>query len=220
MLSVLACLLACRPVASALAPPPAGSIVSRRTCLLAPLVALAPRPALSAVAPRDESRDFASVSTQTPLPAKMPADGKASPFVERPSGLKYKEVEYGSGETARPGDTVAVQFTGRLLNLNGKKFYSTLDSAKALGGLPEPYVFTIGDASGAIPGLQELVVGMGRGGVRRGVLPPNLGYDSQMRLGPSPTDFADARSLAGVVQNPNRDATLVVDVQLERVRRK
>eukprot|EP00967_Tisochrysis_lutea_P076244 scaffold103073_cov41-Tisochrysis_lutea.AAC.2 len=59
---------------------------------------------------------------------------------------------------------------------------------------------------------------MGKGGYRRGLIPPALGYDQSMTLGPQPTNLQDRRSLASVVQNPNRDATLVLDVKVERVK--
>jgi len=54
---------------------------------------------------------------------------------------------------------------------------------------------------------------MAKGGYRRGVIPPALGYDQAMTLGPQLVNLQDTRSLASVVQNPNRDATLVFDVR-------
>lgn len=199
--------------ASALRPAALTHSIARRAVLSAAAAAAtysAPLAALSA-----SREDLDSVSTQTPMPAEAPS-GEAQ-FVTLPSGLKFKEVKVGSGDAVREGDTVAIQYTGRLLNLNGKKFASTFDGVPQ-GGLPEPLVFTVGNHE-VIPGLEELVVGMSKGGYRRGLVPPALGYDKDIKLGPKPGNFQDARSLDAVVKNPNRDASLIWDVQLERVKR-
>ena len=191
-----------------------GHCGGRRAIVSAGLAAVTSSAPLAAIAASRENLD--SVSTQTPLPAEAPSGEQQ--FVTLPSGLKYKEIKKGSGDVVRQGDTVAIQYTGRLLNLNGKKFASTFDGV-APGGLPEPLVFTVGERE-VIPGLEELVLGMSKGGYRRGLVPPALGYDQAISLGPKPANFQDARSLDAVVKNPNRDATLIWDVQLERVRRK
>jgi len=99
---------------------------------------------------------MSSISTQTPL-----VEG-ADQFIQLPSGVKFKEIRAGSGGTVRLGDTVAVQYTGRLLNLNGKKFASSLDTAADNGGLPEPYTFVVGDRT-AIPGLEGVRFDRGPG---------------------------------------------------------
>ena len=209
------CLLACAAPALHLSSPR----FTRAAVLSAAAASVSTLGGKSAFAEPDRAT-FSNIATQTPLPS----DGKAtSQFVTSPSGLRYKDVKLGSGEVARKGDTVAIQYTGRLLNLNGKKFASTYETAKeaANAGIAEPFVFTLGSGS-VIPGLEELVTGMSKGGYRRGVLPPPLGYDSAGSLGPKPNDCPfgqDCRSLDAVVKNPNRDASLVFDVQLERVRR-
>ena len=38
------------------------------------------------------------------------------------------------------------------------------------------------------------------------------------RLQPQPDNFQDLRSLESIVKNPNRDASLLMDVQLERIK--
>jgi len=135
------------------------------------------------------------------------------------NGLKYKEIRPGSGEAARLGDTVSIQFTGRCLNLNGKKFISTQDAAALSTGLAisEPFTFTIGQGS-VIPGLEQAVVGMSKDQYRRVVVPQNLGYDVALTLGPTPANFEERRSLESIVKNPNRDASLLFDVKLERIK--
>lgn len=140
-------------------------------------------------------------------------------FSALPSGVKIKDIRVGTGAAAKAGDTVSVQFSGRCLNLNGKKFISTQDaSVKTLGlAITEPYVFKIGSGS-VIPGLEQAVIGMSKGGYRRAVIPASQGYDAAMELGPKPENFQDQRSLESIVKNPNRDASLLFDVQLERVK--
>jgi len=161
---------------------------------------------------------LSAISVQTPAPAESIAGMPAGDFTALPSGVRIKDIRPGAGEPAKRGDTVAVQFSGRCLNLNGKKFISTQDAAALASGLAisEPYVFTIGNSQ-TIPGLEEAVTGMTKGGYRRAVVPQALGYDVAMTLGPQPDNFQDLRSLEAIVKNPNRDASLLFDVQLERV---
>ena len=135
------------------------------------------------------------------------------------AGLKYKEVRLGTGEKVRDGDTVSIQFSGRCLNLNGKKFISTQDAAALTTGLAisEPFVFTVG-SGGVIAGLDQAVVGMAKDGYRRVVVPQALGYDAALTLQPLPDSFEERRSLESIVKNPNRDASLLFDVKLERIK--
>ena len=97
-----------------------GHCGGRRAIVSAGLAAVTSSAPLAAIAASRENLD--SVSTQTPLPAEAPSGEQQ--FVTLPSGLKYKEIKKGSGDVVRQGDTVAIQYTGRLLNLNGKKFAS------------------------------------------------------------------------------------------------
>ena len=104
-------------------------------------------------------------------------------------------------------------------NLNGKRFISTQDAAALITGLAisEPFTFTVGSNS-VIPGLSMAVVGMRKDGYRRVVVPQTLGYDAAMTLSPVPDSFEERRSLASIVKNPNRDASLLFDVKLERIK--
>ena len=68
---------------------------------------------------------FKSVATQV----------GGSDYVDAGGGLKYKDIREGAGDKVREGDTVAIQFSGRCLNLNGKKFISTQDPAVLSTGL-------------------------------------------------------------------------------------
>jgi peptidylprolyl isomerase len=107
--------------------------------------------------------------------------------ITTPSGLKYIEIEEGTGATPNRGQTVTVHYTGTLEN--GKKFDSSRDRKR-------PFDFTIGVGQ-VIKGWDEGVGSMKVGGRRQLIIPPDLGY------GP--------RGAGGVIP-PN--ATLIFDVEL------
>ena len=103
------------------------------------------------------------------------------------SGLKYVDMETGSGEAAKAGDQVLVHYTGWLEE--GTKFDSSLDRG-------EPFPFGLGQSQ-VIPGWDEGVAGMMPGGKRQLVIPSDLAYGD--------------RGAGGVIP-PN--ATLVFEVEL------
>jgi FKBP-type peptidyl-prolyl cis-trans isomerase FkpA len=108
------------------------------------------------------------------------------------SGLQYEEITVGDGQEAKAGDDVTVHYTGWLQNEDGsagKKF----DSSKDRG---DPFEFALG-AGRVIKGWDEGVQGMKIGGVRKLIIPANLGYG--------------ARGAGGVIP-PN--ATLIFEVEL------
>lgn len=89
--------------------------------------------------------------------------------VTTPSGLKYEDIEAGSGATARAGQQAKVHYTGWLKN--GQKFDSSLDRN-------DPFAFTLG-AGMVIKGWDEGVAGMKVGGKRKLLIPPDLGYGAR-----------------------------------------
>ena len=104
------------------------------------------------------------------------------------SGLRYTDIETGSGETATgAGQTIIVHYTGWLED--GTRFDSSKDRN-------QPFSFPL-DCNFVIRGWDEGVKGMQVGGVRRLVVPPELGYG--------------ARGAGGVIP-PN--ATLVFEIEL------
>jgi FKBP-type peptidyl-prolyl cis-trans isomerase FkpA len=104
------------------------------------------------------------------------------------SGLRYTDLETGSGETVTgKGQTVIVHYTGWLED--GTKFDSSRDRN-------DPFSFPV-DCEFVIRGWDEGVKGMQVGGVRRLVVPPELGYG--------------ARGAGGVIP-PN--ASLVFEIEL------
>jgi FKBP-type peptidyl-prolyl cis-trans isomerase len=110
-----------------------------------------------------------------------------SDYVTTPSGLKYKDMTVGTGESPETGQKVTVHYTGTLTD--GSKFDSSRDRG-------QPFDFKIGVGQ-VIKGWDEGVSTMKVGGRRELVIPAELGYGS--------------RGAGGVIP-PN--AILVFDVEL------
>ena len=83
--------------------------------------------------------------------------------------LIKKDIKVGTGEEAKAGDTVTVNYKGTLTD--GSKFDSSYDRN-------EPFSFRLG-AGNVIPGWDEGVQGMKVGGKRQLIIPSELGYGAQ-----------------------------------------
>lgn len=159
-----------------------------------------------------QPQEFGSIGTQAP-----PPDGD-NPFVLLDNGVKYKEYKSGSGaEVVQSNSNVFIQCTGRLLNLNGVVFYSTKANNNADGFGPKPLVLTLGKGE-VLPGLESAMIGMKRGAIRRIIVPENLAYSAFPNLEPKPVTDVDKRALDSVIKNPRRDATILFDVSVERIK--
>lgn len=133
-------------------------------------------------------------ATSSPSPTTEVTATDISEYTTTSSGLQYKDLVVGEGDSPQPGDQVTVHYTGTLLEDGkaigeGTKFDSSRDR-------DEPFVFPIGEGN-VIQGWDEGVITMKPGGRRMLVIPPDLGYGAQG---------------AGGVIPPN--ATLVFDVEL------
>jgi FKBP-type peptidyl-prolyl cis-trans isomerase len=118
-----------------------------------------------------------------------PLSGKAAEeaMVTTASGLQYVDLVVGSGREAHVGENAIVHYTGKLTD--GTQFDSSKDRK-------EPFPFRLG-AGHVIKGWDEGVEGMKIGGIRKLVIPPQLGYGSRG---------------AGSAIPPN--ATLIFEVEL------
>jgi FKBP-type peptidyl-prolyl cis-trans isomerase FkpA len=107
------------------------------------------------------------------------------------TGLQYEDMQEGTGQAAKAGDTVEVHYTGWLKD--GTKFDSSHDRK-------QPFSFALG-AGRVIKGWDEGVAGMKVGGKRKLTIPPQLGYGSRG---------------AGNAIPPNAD--LIFEVELLRIK--
>ena len=94
------------------------------------------------------------------------------PVVKPPSGsppkqLEVKDLVEGSGEEAKSGDEVTVDYVG-VLYKNGNEFDSSWSRH-------EPLTFPLGKGE-VIPGWEQGLEGMKVGGRRELVIPPELAY--------------------------------------------
>ncbi len=102
------------------------------------------------------------------------------------NGLKYYILEQGTGNKIKPGDTVTVHYSGFLLN--GREFDSSVER-------DQPFTFVAGKGQ-VIPGWDEGIQLLKKGGKAKFIIPPGLAYGSR-NMGTIP---------------PN--STLVFDVQV------
>ena len=130
---------------------------------------------------------LATVTETNNLIANTMAD---TDVVTTESGLKYKELQAGTGATPKKGETVVVHYTGTLED--GTKFDSSRDRN-------QPFKFKLGEGQ-VIKGWDEGISTMKVGGRRQLIIPPELGYG--------------ARGAGGVIP-PN--STLLFDVELLKI---
>ena len=155
-----------------------GIIVALAAAILMVMFACSPGPAVCET-PSERSNDMTD----------GPPTVSGEP-VTTGSGLKYIDIEPGSGDSPEPGQTVVVHYTGWLED--GTKFDSSLDRG-------QPFSFPIG-AGRVIRGWDEGVATMQLCGQRRLIIPPDLAYGARGQ-GPIPSN-----------------ATLIFDVELLEVR--
>lgn len=106
----------------------------------------------------------ASITPQTTA-SSSPTTSEEFPM-DRVSG---QEIQVGTGQEAKTGDTVNVHYSGYLID--GKKFDSSIDRG-------QPFTFTIGSGE-VIQGWDIGVASMRVGGKRRLIIPPSFGYGSK-----------------------------------------
>jgi len=105
------------------------------------------------------------VDVKDPIVAKS-WDVDSTKIVTSKSGLKYVILQPGSGEKADSADLVTVHYTGFLTN--GKIFDSSVER-------DEPFKFRL-KLQPVIPGWEEGIRLLGKGGKAKLIIPPALGY--------------------------------------------
>ena len=129
----------------------------------------------------------------TPAPATPAAGPPPLPAMIQwhttESGVKYAEVKVGTGNTPTDGQIAVLHFIG-WTESDGKQFDNSRERSN------KPFGFKLG-AGQVIRGWEEGVRGMRVGGVRRLIVPGELGYGSR-----------------GVPGRIAPDATLIFDIEL------
>jgi len=106
--------------------------------------------------------------------ADQQAQAGAQPGAQNPTQLVVQDEQAGTGATASAGDTISVNYTGKLDD--GTVFDTSIGK--------QPFTFTLG-AGQVIAGWDQGLVGMRVGGKRMLVIPASLAYGSQ-QVGPIP----------------------------------
>jgi peptidylprolyl isomerase len=124
----------------------------------------------------DATTTEAPSNESSSAPKSDPGTKKKPPKVTVPKGVSpnkfaFRELETGTGATAKPGDKVTVQYVGAGYD-SKVEFESTWES--------KPYSFTLG-AGEVIPGWERGVPGMKEGGRRELIIPASLAYGAEGR---------------------------------------
>ncbi|GLI65625.1 hypothetical protein VaNZ11_009195 [Volvox africanus] len=139
-----------------------------------------------------------------------PVDPSQPSFVKLPSGVRFQDLNLGSGPVAGPGDTVLFDYV--LRRSNGYFIYGTVEGVSFQPrDVPTSPVASKLGAGELIPGLEEVLYGMSPGSKRRALVPPELGYVVGGEL-PQPPTFATKRQL-----ETHRREPLLFEVQMLRV---
>ena len=109
-------------------------------------------------------------------------EGKATTlypdFTVTDSGLQFKDFKQGTGSSPADGDRVLVDWTGVTVGYQGR-YFQTRNKPKGGAfegdGFLDYLSFKLGDES-VIPAVDEAVRSMKAGGIRRIVVPENIGY--------------------------------------------
>ncbi|KAE8696630.1 Peptidyl-prolyl cis-trans isomerase FKBP19 [Hibiscus syriacus] len=142
-------------------------------------------------------------------------------YTETESGLQYKDLRVGDGPTPNMGDTVVVDWDGYTIGYYGRIFEARNKSkgGSFVGDDKDFFKFRLGSQE-VIPAFEEAVSGMTLGGVRRIIVPPELGYpdNDYNKSAPKPTTFSGQRALDFVLRNQGLiDKTLLFDIELLKI---
>ncbi|KAM3753654.1 hypothetical protein ACB098_03G109400 [Castanea mollissima] len=202
-------------------PTPYGKVVERRKVLVSSVGILVAGSWWNA------SMEGVSVAAEfTDMPALRGKDyGKTKmrypDYTETESGLQYKDLRVGNGPIPKMGETVVVDWDGYTIGYYGRIFEARnkTKGGSFVGDDKDFFKFRIGSQE-VIPAFEEAVSGMALGGIRRIIVPPDLGYpdNDYNKSGPRPTTFSGQRALDFVLRNQGLiDKTLLFDIELLKI---
>jgi FKBP-type peptidyl-prolyl cis-trans isomerase len=112
---------------------------------------------------QNSNKDSAAALSQSQQQNQQPSDNYNI------KEMKVEILTQGTGEGAKAGDLVTVNYVGTLED--GTKFDSSIDRG-------QPFAFTLGQNS-VIQGWEQGLLGMKVGEKRKLTIPPELGYGNQ-----------------------------------------
>jgi hypothetical protein len=128
-----------------------------------------------------------------PPPSAFAATSAPPPFTKTPSGLQYSILKLGSGQAV---ERVTFHVVGRLVGKQGWVF----ENSQKMDD--EPYRLQMG-RDAMIAGLEEGLLGMNEGGIRRLLIPSPLGYTDREHE-PIPRSLGQRQRLYTTVLNEVR----------------
>ncbi|XP_027349745.1 peptidyl-prolyl cis-trans isomerase FKBP19, chloroplastic isoform X4 [Abrus precatorius] len=195
---------------------------SEETCFSLPSQ---PLPELSAPIPTPESLSQLNLPICQRLEGRIMARQKCgtrtTQKLNRDFNIRMQDLRPGNGPKPNIGETVVVDWDGYTIGYYGRIFEAR---NKTKGGSFEGddkdfFKFKIG-SNEVIPAFEEAVSGMALGGIRRIIVPPELGYPENdfNKSGPRPTTFSGQRALDFVLRNQGLiDKTLLFDIELLKI---
>jgi FKBP-type peptidyl-prolyl cis-trans isomerase len=196
---------------------------SRRAAMLAGAGATLAAAAALAPPPKPAAAEIAELEPMDALKEKDYGKPrmKYGDFERTPTGLQYLDIKPGDGAAPEKGQTVVVDWSGYTIGYYGRPFEARNKpkGSSFTGENKDFYRFQLGSGA-VIPGFEEAVAGMRVGGIRRVVVPVELGYPDGnfKRVGPRPSTFAGERALDFVLSNRGMiDKTLLFDIELLRI---
>lgn len=154
---------------------------------------------------------------QIELEKIRPSDAVDLPYTELPSGVSFREFREGKGDaTVQTGSKVGVELTARCKALatagepGGLKYFSTAVDTEF-----NELAFTVGTGQ-MPPALEEGMMGMRRGAVRRIQVPSTAVYAAKkLNQLPLPTTKDGQRRFDSLFKT---DATLIFEVLVTRIK--
>ncbi|XP_020218964.1 peptidyl-prolyl cis-trans isomerase FKBP19, chloroplastic isoform X5 [Cajanus cajan] len=153
--------------------------------------------------------------------ARQKCDTQTTLKLNQDSNIRIQDLRPGNGPKPKTGETVVVDWDGYTIGYYGRIFEAR---NKTKGGSFEGddkdfFKFKVG-SNEVIPAFEEAISGMALGGVRRIIVPPELGYpeNDYNKSGPRPTTFSGQRALDFVLRNQGLiDKTLLFDIELLKI---